>query len=625
MKPAADTAFDDLGERFAMWKQSASQTVLATAKAVHAAVKTVAASLGFVAIIVGVALFALTAFDVGNEANPLRLAFGVVLMAAGIAVAWRRQRQLRAECAALRSREAFAQSAFEAGRATALSWDLLSGKLAWSDEGKARDLGLPSCPATFDAFRRFIHPEDCLFSKVNEALKSRSRRVETLMRIERAPALWADFNFRGRIAVVDGRPVLTALVTKLSSDERSNAEAAIRARAIADAIETIPVAVGLWDADQNLVVCNRKFRQCYRLPAKAVQPGTPYKETAASTPEPLPRIGTGHGATARYDVRLHSLSNGTQLQVGEHRTAGGAFLAVGMDVTPIKLSEQRLSDREQDFRAIVRDLEESRAQLEQQAAQLRELANSYAEEKARAEAANQAKSEFLANVSHELRTPLNAIIGFSEIMQGEMFGRLNNPRYQAYVRDIHNSGRHLLEVINDILDMSKIEAGRVILSREMLDAGDLFEDCARVVEAAANERHIDLIHGGNPHIPVFADRRALKQVLINLLANAVKFTLPGGRVVYRAYRYRGQVRIAITDTGVGIARHDMQRLGKPFEQVENQLTKGHRGTGLGLAISRSLIEMHGGRIDIKSRVGEGTTVTLILPTFDEKGEEAQAA
>src|SRR5271166_3494526 len=184
---------------------------------------------------------------------------------------------------------------------------------------------------------------------------------------------------------------------------------------------------------------------------------------------------------------------------------------------------------------------------------------------------------------------------------------------------------YLLEMINDILDMSKIEAGRMTLSPEWVTLGDLFPECLAVVHPSALERNVELIQGGNPHVSFFGDKRALKQVLINLLANAVKFTLPGGKVILRAYRYRGSVRIAITDTGVGIAKHDLGRLGKPFEQVENQLTKGHKGTGLGLAISRSLIEMHGGKLDIKSRVGEGTTVTCVLPVNEEKELELEAA
>jgi two-component system cell cycle sensor histidine kinase PleC len=165
----------------------------------------------------------------------------------------------------------------------------------------------------------------------------------------------------------------------------------------------------------------------------------------------------------------------------------------------------------------------------------------------------------------------------------------------------------------------------VTLAQQWVALGPLFTECLRVVHPAAIERKIQLLDAGATPISVFADKRALKQILINLLANAVKFTLPGGKVLLRAYRYRGTVRIAITDTGVGIARHDLGRLGKPFEQAQNQLTKEHKGTGLGLAISRSLAELHGGRLDLKSKPGEGTTVTCILPGHEEKALERQAA
>ena len=180
-------------------------------------------------------------------------------------------------------------------------------------------------------------------------------------------------------------------------------------------------------------------------------------------------------------------------------------------------------------------------------------------------------------------------------------------------------------MINDILDMSKIEAGRVTITPEWFALGPLFQECFRVVHPAAAERDVQLSMAGSSNASVLADKRALKQILINLLANAVKFSLPGGKVVLRASRYKGSVRIAISDTGVGIAKHDLGRLGKPFEQVENQLTKGHKGTGLGLAISRSLAELHGGKLDIKSKPGEGTTVTCVLPVGEDKAVSRAAA
>ena len=380
-----------------------------------------------------------------------------------------------------------------------------------------------------------------------------------------------------------------------------------------------------WDGEQKLIASNRKFRQIYQLPQTAALPGTTVEQLQSRAKEPLLQgLGKKGAGTGRFQVFDAQLRDGTWLQIGEYWTADGSLVSIGTDVTALKLSERRLFEREQQLRATVEDYEESRRRLEVQAKRLRDLAENYNADKTRAEAANQAKSEFLANVSHELRTPLNAIIGFSEMMRDEMFGPLRNDKYRN-ISDIQSSGRYLLDMINDMLDMSKIEAGRITLSPELLSIGGLFDECLKVVAPAASERNVELIRGGSPHLLVFGDKRALKQIVINLLANAVKFTLPGGRVLLRSYRYRGSVRIAITDTGVGIARHDLSRLGRPFEQVENQLTKGHKGTGLGLAISRSLVELHGGKLDIKSKMGEGTTVTCVLPSHEEKTEELEAA
>jgi two-component system cell cycle sensor histidine kinase PleC len=217
-------------------------------------------------------------------------------------------------------------------------------------------------------------------------------------------------------------------------------------------------------------------------------------------------------------------------------------------------------------------------------------------------------------MSHELRTPLNAIIGFSEIMQSSMFGPLGTDKYGEYCRDIHQSGQYLLDVINDVLDMSKIEAGRIRPDLSEIRIGRLLNDAMRVVSARADDKRLtltaDIAHG----IRVTADARLLKQIVLNLLSNAVKFTPEGGHVIVRARSSGALARIAIVDTGIGIPKEALARLGRPFEQVESHVTKTHQGSGLGLAIAKSLTELHGGTLRIRSTPGRGTLVLLRMPT-----------
>jgi two-component system, cell cycle sensor histidine kinase PleC len=216
-------------------------------------------------------------------------------------------------------------------------------------------------------------------------------------------------------------------------------------------------------------------------------------------------------------------------------------------------------------------------------------------------------------MSHELRTPLNAIIGFSEIMGSGMFGALGSDKYQEYCHDILTSGKYLLEVINDILDMSKIEAGRMKLDMEPLDLSRTLAESLRVVSGRAEDKHLTLLADIENTISVVADRRAVKQIIVNLLSNAVKFTPDDGKVEVRGRMLKDSIVLMIADTGIGIAPESLRRLGKPFEQVESQLTKSYQGSGLGLAIARSLTGLHGGTMKLRSKLGAGTVVRVTLP------------
>jgi two-component system cell cycle sensor histidine kinase PleC len=216
-------------------------------------------------------------------------------------------------------------------------------------------------------------------------------------------------------------------------------------------------------------------------------------------------------------------------------------------------------------------------------------------------------------MSHELRTPLNAIIGFSEIMESGMFGTLGSEKYQEYCHDILTSGHYLLEVINDILDMSKIEAGRMKLDMEPLDLSKTLAESLRVVSGRAEGKNLTVDADIEGTISVVADRRAIKQIIVNLLSNAVKFTPDGGKVVVRTRLLSKSIVLMIADTGIGIAPQSLARLGRPFEQVESQLTKSYHGSGLGLAIARSLTTLHGGSMRLRSKLGTGTVVCVSLP------------
>ena len=233
--------------------------------------------------------------------------------------------------------------------------------------------------------------------------------------------------------------------------------------------------------------------------------------------------------------------------------------------------------------------------------------------KERAEAASRAKSEFLANMSHELRTPLNAIIGFAEIIKTSMFGP-SKERYSEYAGDILNSGNHLLALINDILNLSKLEAGKFQLQEDNVDLAATVDACLDLLETQAREGGVGLSVALDPEaLLIRADERRLRQVLINLLSNAVKFTAEGGIVRVTSARRGGGLAISVCDTGSGIASEDIPKVLAPFGQVESKIRRKQEGTGLGLPLARQLVELHGGNLTIESKINVGTTVTILLP------------
>jgi two-component system cell cycle sensor histidine kinase PleC len=230
-----------------------------------------------------------------------------------------------------------------------------------------------------------------------------------------------------------------------------------------------------------------------------------------------------------------------------------------------------------------------------------------------AEAASRVKSEFLANMSHELRTPLNAIIGFSDVMRARLFGPMH-ARYEEYVALINESGQHLLNLITDILDLSKIEAGKFVLDPQPVDLAETAAYCLDLTRRRAEETGITLTSQVPADLPMLiADPRSVKQILLNLLSNAVKFTPAGGVVSLSAEAREGRLHLAVSDNGIGIPGKALARIGLAFEQANNDPMRAREGTGLGLALVKSLVGKHGGSVHIASQEGAGTTVSIILP------------
>ena len=263
------------------------------------------------------------------------------------------------------------------------------------------------------------------------------------------------------------------------------------------------------------------------------------------------------------------------------------------------------------FNSMISEIGAREKELLQKAEELSAAKNS-------AEAANRAKSHFLANISHELRTPLNAIIGFSSILVNQLFGPLGNSKYVEYAKDINDSGVHLLDIINDILDLSKAEAGKLSLAFEEVNVEKAIAKCVNVLAERASEGGVQMITNIPKHTPhLLADRLRFIQIILNVLSNAVKFTEPGGRVTIDVEVIRNDITleathfyITITDTGIGMANLDMSKAFQSFGQIDSDLNRKYEGTGLGLPLTKKLMDLHHGEIDIQSQLGQGTRVTL---------------
>ncbi len=362
-----------------------------------------------------------------------------------------------------------------------------------------------------------------------------------------------------------------------------------RQRQLMSAIDAISEAVSVFDADDRYVFGNKRFCDLNRLAQDKLVPGTPMEDILSAIAERggvREAIGREKAWVAERMKRHHENEGPFEIQrqngwvlVTEQRLEDGGSVLLSADITRYKEADQQRRQAMEEMH---------RASL--------------------------AKSEFLANISHELRTPLNAILGFSEILSGEQFGALGHDKYREYAKDIHASSRHLLMLVNDLLDISTIEAGEKTLTLEDVAVSEIVEECIHIVQNGAQQKNITLTTDMPPgEETVVADGRAIKQIVLNLLSNAVKFTPDDGRVDVSVSLAGGHCSIVVRDTGIGIPADRIPQLTDPFIRVEQDHYTAQEGTGLGLAIVDALVKLHDGTLTVESTVGEGTTVTVFLP------------
>lgn len=512
-------------------------------------------------------------------------------------------------------------SAVEAARCGVWEWNLDRDEVILSDV-MAGMLGFDrgGAVSTDEVIER-LHPrhQEAARHALRQATAYGVLEIDVRVEAPDQPPLWMELRgqaLRGRRN--DGYDHLMGVALDITESRRAKAQAQAAESRLRDAIESVSDAFVLFDRYGRLILWNRAFQDAFGYQDSHLKRGAQKDElnriAALAIRKDQP------SADGRPGIREIELADGRWLQLSERFTGDGGSVVTAADITMVKRQEVERKKSADALRQSVTQLERSQEELSL-------LARKYEVAMTRAEAANQAKSEFLANMSHELRTPLNAINGFSEIMAGEMFGPLGDERYKGYAKDILNSGQHLLALINDILDMAKIEAGKMTLHYEAVDLGEVCQDAIRLMRGRAQECGLTLTLEAPQTPEIEADYRALKQVLLNLISNAVKFTPEGGSITVSADQTGDLIRVSVRDTGIGIAAEDLARLAQPFEQVEGQHSKTTQGTGLGLALTKSLIEMHHGELAMESEPGQGTTVSFTLPVHRPAAvmDEAQAA
>ena len=580
------------------------------------ALKTLPAAAGAVAFASPVD-FHLAAWRRSAFAMLVLLGWALTLVAAAGFLYSAEVRCRRARIREERCRRARVDLALNRGRCGLWTWDLQRGRIVWS-ASMFDVLDLVERPGswTIAGLQAMMHPEDQSLEGIARlAAQRRGECVEVEFRMRAADGRWVWLRKRAEIVEDEesGSSSLVGIAFDVSDRKREAEASATADQRLREAIEAISEAFVLWDSDDRLVLCNSKYQRLHNLPSEEVRSGVHYAELVAlggleSAAAGKPVAG---GLRSRaYEARLQ---DGRWLQVNERRTRDGGYVSVGTDITALKQHEEQLINSERLLLSTVAQLRQSRQSLEEQAQQLADLAERYHEQKAKAEAANRAKAEFLANMSHELRTPLNAIIGFSQLMGSQTFGPLGSQKYHDYCGHILTSGEYLLQVVSDVLDMSRLEAGRERLRYARFRPEQAIGRAVQDVAATAREKRVAVVVDLGADLTIEADPAAVERILTTLVRNAVKFAPEGGKVEIGARAVAEQVCFTIEDNGPGIAAEDIARLGRPFEQADIVLANGMKGSGLGLAIANSLVELHGGTLRLASRAGDGAVAEVALP------------
>jgi two-component system cell cycle sensor histidine kinase PleC len=587
-----------------------------------ATVRTLSAIHGQLALVAPVRMMLASWRETARVTIALLAATGLILGGCTGAF-WLEARRARARARFEARRRAHMDLALNRGRCGLWTWDLANGRVIWS-RSMFEILGMPyqTNSLALAELQSRLHPEDKAFATVaGEAMAAPCGSVdlEFRMRAEDGHWLW----LRKRAEIVEDAATnirrLVGIAVDITDAKRQAEVSETADQRLREAIEAISEAFVVWDAGNRLVLCNSKYQRLHNLPADSVRPGVAYAELAELGKAPIVSseviVNPGEAAPADERAKTYQaqLADGRWLQVAERRTRDGGFVSVGTDITALKEHQEQLMRSERLLLATVAQLRQSRRSLEAQAQQLVELAQRYHEEKARAEMANRAKAEFLANMSHELRTPLNAIIGFSQIMEARTFGPIGSERYHEYCSHIHASGRYLLNVFDDVLDMSRLEAGRVRLDYAQFAVERTIRKSVLDVADTARAKRLEIQVEVDSAETLHADPGAIERILTTLLRNAVKFAPEGGVVAVGAQAFKDHIYFYVEDDGPGISEEKLARLGRPFEQGDTMMANGMKGSGLGLAIANSLVELHGGALRVTSRVGEGTVALLTIP------------